>query len=110
MSKVQFWIRASGINASEVFESQVEAARAVFGAGVHTGTIADKDSFRPEWSRQGEAAEACARRCLNDATHWSGDVLAPAACVNAGPDPDFPGLNIYYFFGWAFEPDRPRRR
>ena len=85
MSKVQFWIGTSGINASEVFESQVEAARAVFGAGVHTGTIADKYSFRPEWPRPGEAAETCARRCLNDATHGSSDVLAPAAYVNAGP-------------------------
>ena len=35
------------MNANEVFENQLEAARAVFDAGVHTGTIADKDSLRP---------------------------------------------------------------
>lgn len=109
MGNIAFWIRTSGANANEVFATQVEAARSVFGTG-HTGTIADKDSFRPEGPRDGETAEECVRRCTNDASHWSADVLAPAAFVDAGPDPDFPGLRIYYFFGLAFEPDLPRRR
>jgi hypothetical protein len=91
----------SGTTADEAFRLLVAQAKYDHGHAGYTGTIAEKRSFRMERPRHNETPRECVTRCMDDENHWSGDKWGPAACVDGGPDPQNPGLRIFYFFGRA---------
>jgi hypothetical protein len=101
MGANQFQNKQSARTAEGAFRTLVDKALYEDGHGGYTGTIAEKSSFRIVLPRQGESAADCMCRCMEDPNHWSGDKHEPAACIDGGPDPKQPGLQIFYFFGWA---------
>ncbi len=101
MGAKEFRNSQSAATAEEAFRLLVEEAKYNHGHAGYTGTIAEKRSFRMERPRCDETPRECVTRCAKDVDHWSHDKWGPAACVDAGPDPQRPGFRIFYFFGWA---------
>jgi len=101
MGADQFYAKQSAKTAEAAFEALVEEARYEYGNGGYTGTIAEKSEFCMAEPRSGETPRACAERCVEDESHWSGDKWGPAGCIDAGPDPKRPGNRIFLFFGMA---------
>jgi hypothetical protein len=91
----------SAKTASEAFDILVRRARHEHGHRPDSGTIAEKEGFTMVEPRAGEQPVECLERCQNDENHWSGDKRGPAACINAGRDPQAAGNYIFYFFGWS---------
>src|SRR3569832_1555833 len=103
MGAAEFWKSESGKTAEEAFLIAVAKAKYDYGHRGYSGTLAEKREFRMELPRPGETPEECVKRCRNDSNHWSQNKWGPAACVDVGPDPQNPGLRIFYFFGLAPE-------
>ena len=103
MGAETFLVTATGSTLSEAFHQAVAEARAEYGQGGYTGTLAEKDAVRPVFPpsslSDAQALRQWAAHLLltedpDPAWAWIADKWSPAAAVRLD-------ATTWLFFGWA---------
>ena len=101
MGASEFYNIYTAKSAKEAFHLLVDKALYEYGHGGYTGTIAEKNTFKPASSEvfpDKDSAYAFATSKMEDDNHWCSDKWGPAAYVTFKNDK---GEQSFLFFGWA---------